>query len=82
VSVAAPEGFYVTADMLSKALYLALGWSTARYRPDRPHREGDYATYDPIPDGIVSGDPDHEDWTILTADVMRALWALRVEKRA
>jgi hypothetical protein len=54
---------------LGDALYAALGWSTARYRPDRAHTDDDYATYDPIPQGIVSGDPDHPDWAALTARV-------------
>jgi len=54
---------------LGDALYAALGWSTARYRPDRAHDHDDYATYDPIPQGIVSGDRDHPDWAALTARV-------------
>lgn len=73
----AQDGFYVTAPMLSEALYLALGWSTARYHPDRPHVGDDYATYDPIPEGIVSGDADHPDWTNLTVAVLRHLRAAR-----
>lgn len=59
-------------ERLAKALYRALGWSEARYNP----KPGADVTYDPIPQGIVSGDADNPAWTDLTAAIAREYAAL------
>lgn len=65
---------------LAETLFAALGWRS-RYRADRPTVPycvacgcGDYATFDPLPDGILSGDADNPAW----ADLARRLTAAGV----
>jgi hypothetical protein len=53
----------VARDRLAAALFDEMGWaSPLRYHPERAKQPGDYSTFDPVPEGIVSGDADHDDW--------------------
>jgi len=60
------------------ALFSVLGWR-ARYNPSHaeqwtvgagPTGRGNFATYDPLPDGILSGDADNPAWAQLAAALL------------
>lgn len=61
-------------ERLAAALFATFGWHS-RYNPQRPQPidpRGPWQTYDDLPQGILSGDADNEEWAMATGRFLAA----------